>query len=427
MQVNLEVHSSAGSCQEDRSADSLATTGATPIAPKRILFFKQSLVWPRASGHDVHTSSMIRALGELGHQISLATLVETRAEATAGLNLHAQRVLRDEGTASSGRHPRLTYWQERFRSYWGVRPGLIDALARTAEECQAEAVVVVGLDVLPYLGAIHGPLRIWYAADEWAWHHLSQMRLTAPSTWGEARTALVKGLYERAFRNLVDRTWVVSTRDQRAMRWLGRMRHVDVVANGVDTAHYAPRDVGQNPHSCTFWGRLDFGPNLQALEWFCRHVWPSLRRKVPDAKFTIYGFQATQRARRLADLEGVELCADLPDLRDEISRHQVVVLPFTSGGGIKNKLLEAASLGRAIVCSKRASNGLRGAADLPLVVARSGAEWVEAIVALWADAGRRKELGASARAWVSQHHTWESAARAALAGCELSWRESDSP
>ena len=37
--------------------------------------------------------------------------------------------------------------------------------------------------------------------------------------------------------------------------------------------------------------------------------------------------------------------ANLPDLRAEVQRREIVVLPFVSGGGIKNKLLEAAAMG----------------------------------------------------------------------------------
>ena len=46
------------------------------------------------------------------------------------------------------------------------------------------------------------------------------------------------------------------------------------------------------------------------------------------------------RGLRIGAAPGVELHPDLPDLRGEVRRRQVVVLPFVSGGGIKNKLLE---------------------------------------------------------------------------------------
>ena len=41
---------------------------------------------------------------------------------------------------------------------------------------------------------------------------------------------------------------------------------------------------------------------------------------------------------------------------------------------------------------------------------------------LWADAARRERSGAAARAWVVEHHSWETAARTAAAGLEKSLR-----
>src|SRR5262249_29955923 len=143
-------------------------------------------------------------------------------------------------------------------------------------------------------------------------------------------------------------------------------------------------------------------------------------RRVPDATFSVYGFNPTDEARRLTAHPGITLHPDLPDLRSEVVRHQVVVLPFVSGGGIKNKLLEAASMGRPIVCTPRACQGLRQETALPLVQARQPAEWVEAVVALWQDGGQRRQLGSAAREWVLRHHTWESSARAAVASLEQS-------
>ena len=76
------------------------------------------------------------------------------------------------------------------------------------------------------------------------------------------------------------------------------------------------------------------------------------------------------RSYRARGREGIEVVPDLPDLRLQIARHQVVVLPFVSGGGIKNKLLEAAAMGKAaIVCSQRATGGLARDGGLPLVMA----------------------------------------------------------
>ena len=94
----------------------------------------------------------------------------------------------------------LTRLQERFRSYWGIETALIHALGRAARDCGAEAVVVVGLSVLPYLAGVQGRQRVWYAADEWAWHHLSQVRLFSPSTWPEIRAGCGKRIVRAGLR-----------------------------------------------------------------------------------------------------------------------------------------------------------------------------------------------------------------------------------
>src|SRR5262249_12908840 len=145
----------------------------------------------------------------------------------------------------------------------------------------------------------------------------SQVRLLRRSTWPELKQALVKGLYERAYGPLLDRVWVVSEKDRRAMSWVTGVRAIDVIPNGVDGDFYRPTEAPQAKRSCTFWGRLDFGPNIQALQWFCNHVWPLVRRAAHDARFTIYGFSPGSAVRALVGRDGIELVSDLPDLRNE--------------------------------------------------------------------------------------------------------------
>jgi glycosyltransferase involved in cell wall biosynthesis len=373
------------------------------------LFVKNSLAWPRVSGHDVHTYHMMRSLAELGHTITLTTQSRPTADALAGLDLAG--VMQWE--AGETTLPLLRGWQEKFRSYWGIENGAIQSIADQARACSADAVVAVGLEVLPLLAGVQGAMRIWYAADEWVWHHLSVVRVAQPGTWSHVRQAAITGLYERVFSNIVDRAWVVSRADQRAMRWIAGIHDVDVVPNGVDSDHFAPQDVVELPNSCVFWGRLDFEPNIQALQWFCQAVWPQVIARVPDARFHILGFAPVAEVLRLADQPGVTLFENLPDLRDEIARCQVVVLPMQSGGGIKNKLLEAAAMAKPIVCSQRACNGLNLGTSHPVQVANAPQQWVESLLSLWQSAPHRRSLGKAARDWVIDAHSWRSTAEIA--------------
>ena len=385
----------------------------------RLLFAKHALAFPRASGHDVITYYMMKTCRSLGHDVALATVEEPIPTAIEGLDLETRFVLRDVTKTNPLPGTRL---QKRFRSYWGVRDGQIAVLARGAADWRADAVVVVGLDALPYFPALSGVVRVWYAADEWVLHHCSQLKLRDPELRSNLRAAATKGLYERAHRRAIDRVWVVTDADRKAMRWIAGVRNVDVLPIGIDGDYFRPSGVPPRPNTAVFWGRLDFGPNIQALEWFCDRVWPLVLREAPEGRFTIMGFNPGPEVTRLTAQTGIELRPNLTDLRGAACEHALAVLPMVSGAGMKNKLLEAAALGLPIVCTPTATLGLKGGHS-PLRVESDPRTFASAIVKLWRDP-TRADCGADTRAWVMEHHGWEATARKAIDGLADSRRPS---
>ena len=378
----------------------------------RLLFVKHSLVWPRSSGHDVHTFHMMKACGELGHEISFATVVPPEPKAVEGLTLkHYVRLTApvDEPAASL----KSSWLQARFRSYWGVDDLHVLSLKRAVEVQRPDVVVVVGLDALPYFPPLHDVIRVWYAADEWALHHVSMMRLRGGHLISNARGVVIKGLYERAHRKVIDRAWVVTEKDRAAMKLVAGIEHVDVVPNGVDADFFKPGSEPVEERTAVFWGRLDFGPNVQALDWFCRRVWPRIRSASPEARFKIVGFQPAPEVRALASQPGITIEANVRDLRPVVRRQALAVLPLVSGAGIKNKLLEAAAMGLPVVCTPLATLGLRG--EPPVLSASSAAGFADTVLKMWGDSQARAGWSKAIREWVIANHSWRAAAEAAMA------------
>jgi glycosyltransferase involved in cell wall biosynthesis len=386
---------------------------AAPAGCLKLLFVKHALGFPRAAGHDIGCYELLRAFQQLGHRVGLATIVPPSAAALEGVHLDFATPLTGPGAIvlSGNGHRPPTFLQRRFARYWGADSCATARVGHAARTFGADIVIGMGLDVLPYLVPVDQAARVWYAGDEWVSHHLSLVRPLQPATWSEIVPAIVKGLYERAHASIVDRVWVVAEQEVRPMRRYGAMKEVDVVTFGVDVDYYRPVDAEEIRHSAIFWGRLDFGPNVQALEWLCREVWPLVRRGVPDATFTIMGFKPGPEVRALV-ADGVQIAGDVADIRPEAARHAVVLLPFWSGGGIKNKLLEALAMGKAVLCTPLACRGLRGQA--PLRIAGTPQEWADALCELWDSDDERRRLAADARAWIVDHHTWRAAALDAL-------------
>lgn len=381
--------------------------------PLRVLFVKDKFRWPRASGGDVHGSQMARALAARGHLVDAATFMPSDPEALAGLGLHRVIDLLATRPAANGvsEPGRL---QRRFERYLGQDPVHLRHLSAAVQEGLYDAVVVLGVNSIPLLRAANGAVRVWYAADDAALLHWSMFRPFRRRTWRHLKLATVQGVYERAYQNTVDRAWVVSERDRRVMRAVAGFPAVDVIANGVDADYFAPVAVAETPNTCAFWGRLEFGPNEDAVDWFTGKVWPLVRRRVPDAGLTVLGFAPTERVRRACGVGGVELLPDVPDLRAAVCGRAVAVMPFVSGVGIKNKVLEAAAMARPMVCTPGATSGLRGA--FPAVIGETAEAFADAVVRLFADTSARAELGRRAREWVVREHGWSAAADRAEAG-----------
>lgn len=376
----------------------------------RLLFVKERLAWPRTSGHDVHAYYMMQSIQRLGHEVALVTR-DRVPEAVEGLPLAAWWTLGELPDAGPLPTTRL---QAKFLSYWGIDLRDLGAVASAVARFNADVLVPVGLDCLPYVAAASNARAVWYAADEWFLHHMSLVKAGQPATWQHVKSAFIKLLYERAFAPRVDRVWVVSEADRRAaIRWAGIPR-ADVLPNGVDTRYFAPAGGSRDtkPRSCVFWGRLDFEPNIDALTWFLGAVWPLVRHQHPDALLRIIGANPGPLAQSWRDVPGVELHTDVPDLRPLLQDMQVVVLPFVSGAGIKNKLLEAAALAKPVICTPRSLGGLRGSP--PMITAGSPADWSASLHRLWLDPELCAGNGSAARAWVLENHAWETSAQTAM-------------
>jgi glycosyltransferase involved in cell wall biosynthesis len=92
---------------------------------------------------------------------------------------------------------------------------------------------------------------------------------------------------------------------------------------------------------------------------------------------------------------------------DWIARAEVCVAPIRAAAGLQNKLLEAMAMGKAVVATPEANEGIRAVTDRDLLLAREPDAFARAVLDLLADPGRRAALGAGGRRFVEAEWTWE--------------------
>ncbi len=195
----------------------------------------------------------------------------------------------------------------------------------------------------------------------------------------------------------------VSRDDARLMRERFGATRVEVVDNGVDTASFQPqRDVERDPKRILFLGSLDWRPNQDGVRLLLDDIFPTVRKSVPDARLSLVGRNPPAWLReRAAEAPGVDLFADVPDVRPFLATCGLLAVPLRVGGGSRLKILEALAMATPVVSTRVGAEGLRLVPGRDLTVVQHVGEMAEAIA--WAinrpeeaqeaaDAGRAKVL-----------------------------------
>ena len=204
----------------------------------------------------------------------------------------------------------------------------------------------------------------------------------------------------------------VSEQDRRLMAaWVDSAR-ITVVPAGVNLEtyrpHTAPLDIGP---LVMFVGDMDWEPNADATEYFCREVWPLITATLPQARFRIVGRNPMPRVQELASAS-IEITGRVPSVVDHLREAAVVVVPLRVGGGAKLKIYEAMAMGKAVVSSSIGAEGLDVHRGRDIIVADDPQSFAEAVLKLLLSAEVRKSYeGAAAAAAVAAQFDWPSIGR----------------
>jgi glycosyltransferase involved in cell wall biosynthesis len=212
--------------------------------------------------------------------------------------------------------------------------------------------------------------------------------------------------FERRAASASDLCLVCSTAEASRAAELFDAERVAVVPNGVDTSYFSPSASGDSvvPGSLLFTGTMDYEPNIQAVQFFARAIFPLVARNLPSATFHIVGRDPVPTVRELAG-HAVAVHGAVPDVRPYFERAEQVVVPILWGGGTRIKILEAAAAGKAIVTTSLGVEGLDFVPDEELLIANDPDAFAAAVLRVAADWRLRRRLGAAARA-ASLSYDW---------------------
>ncbi len=376
----------------------------------KILFVCHRFPFPPTRGGKIRPFNIIKHLNQ-NHEVHVASLARTPDEAEAG-----------EGIA-----PHCTSFQVREVSSLGAwarmllrapTPGPSSMgyfysaeLARDIEQLVArhdfDLMFVHCAFVAPYLAKIKGPHKILDFGDmdsqKWLTYARFKNPLVAPLYWYEGKKMEAA---EKALAKQFSLCTCTTRAELDTLQSYGTGTPSDWFPNGVDLEFFHPVEEAYDPEEICFVGRMDYYPNIQAMQKFVENTLPLIHAKRPQAKLSIVGASPGPGIHALAKTQGVTVTGTVPDTRPYIANAALCVAPLEIARGTQNKILESLAMGVPVVTSPQGAGGVDAMGGEHFVVADGPEATADAVLRLLGDPAERQRFAKAGRARMETHHSW---------------------
>lgn len=244
-------------------------------------------------------------------------------------------------------------------------------------------------------------------------HYLREQRAAAVS--GSESLVRQAESTRKAELNLIQRcdvTLVVSPVERDLLAQEAPGQRVEVLSNIHEVA--GRRADFASRKDIWFVGGFQHQPNIDAVQWFAKAIWPRVRAALPELRFHIVGSKITHDIEVLAG-NGIEVHGFVKDIQPYLDGCRMSVAPLRYGAGVKGKVNQSMAYGQPVVATPMAVEGMEIIPGNEALVADRADDFADAVIRLYQDPELWLRLSDAGLANIQTHFSFE-AARDALAG-----------
>ena len=181
--------------------------------------------------------------------------------------------------------------------------------------------------------------------------------------------------------------------------------------NGVDCDYFSPSQHHETPFQpndrpIVFTGVMNYWPNIDSVCWFADEVLPTIRDAVPEACFYIVGMNPAPTVEELGKRSGIVVTGSVADVRPYVANSAFAVAPLRVARGVQNKVIEAMAMGKPVLATPQAAEGLGDMRPEELAVLSDAQGFARHAIALLKGDVNLPD-GRAARAKVETDFSWE--------------------
>ncbi len=209
-------------------------------------------------------------------------------------------------------------------------------------------------------------------------------------------------------------------------RYYGRVSHVDIVVspidkNALDEITTAPErtqvllngvsipkpsaNLKKVSGRLIFSGNMNFPPNYQAAIWFIDSILPLVRKAHPQAHLVVAGANPVPELLQRAG-DYIRVTGYVKDMNEEIAASSLYVAPLITGGGFKNKVVEALANRTYVAATPMALEFFDAGTVRKILVGDSSEALANRIIEFLSDPEQFEERLSDLHSMVLREFTW---------------------
>lgn len=181
----------------------------------------------------------------------------------------------------------------------------------------------------------------------------------------------------------------------------------------------APGPSWSQRQDLLFVGGFRHPPNVDAVQWFVREVFPRLRAARPALQFHCIGGDVPAGVQALSQVDGVRIHGHVPDLQPWLDGCRISVAPLRYGAGVKGKVNQAMAHGLTVVATTPAVEGMHLVDGEDVLIVDDAAAFADAVLRVYDDEALWNRITTHGRDNVARHFSAD-AARATVRALFLS-------
>ena len=341
----------------------------------KILFLSDKVPWPADNGGAFTTLGMIKGLRKKNHDLTILSLNSDKhfsepEKIPAGIKSLAEFITVDINTRVNTckllvnlLFSKKPYNIERFRS--DIFPARLKKLVCTNSY---DIIQFEGLPVTMYydIARKYSKATLIYRAHNVECEIWRGLSVEPGSVIRSVYYKILSGriaAYEATIIEKFEGVISISDDDLNCFNKIANLKNSIVIYPTINETDIQPR-LKQTDKELTFLGSLDCIPNISAITWFLKPVWPINKSADSEITLTIAGRNPDRKLVKLIKKSGAEYAGTPADSAEYISNADLFIVPLFSGSGLRIKIIEALSYGIPVVTTKK------GAAGLPIRIVK---------------------------------------------------------